>query len=96
MMHEEETDSIVAEATKKTADNSAKELSAPASVKRGGPIQFLREVQRETSKVTWPSWKETWLTTTLVFIMVGLTMVFFFFVDYALAMGERWLIGAMG
>ena len=32
----------------------------------------------ETSKVTWPSWKETWLTTMMVFIMVGLTMVFFF------------------
>jgi len=48
------------------------------------------------SKVTWPSWKETYLTTIMVFIMVGITMVFFFAVDWILAMGERWLIGAAG
>jgi preprotein translocase subunit SecE len=84
----------VAEATKKTADSAGKDLPAPAPVKRGGVIQFAREVQRETSKVTWPSWKETWLTTVMVFIMVGLMMVFFFGVDWILALGERWLIGA--
>ncbi len=95
-MHEQETDLIVAEATKKTADNSAKELPAPVVVKKGGPIQFFREVQRETSKVTWPTWKETWVTTLMVFIMVGLTMVFFFGVDYVMSLGERWLIGALG
>ena len=46
------------------------------------------------SKVTWPSWKETWLTTMMVFIMVGLTMVFFFVVDFVLNYGEMLLIGA--
>jgi len=86
----------VAEATKKTADSAGKDLPAPAPVKRGGVIQFAREVQRETSKVTWPSWKETWLTTVMVFIMVGLMMVFFFGADWVLALGERWLIGAAG
>ena len=30
----------------------------------------------------------------MVFIMVGLTMVFFFVVDYVLRYGERLLIGA--
>ena len=84
----------MAEATKKTADSAGKDLPAP--VKRGGVVQFAREVQRETSKVTWPSWKETWLTTTMVFIMVGLMMIFFFGVDWILALGERWLIGAGG
>ncbi len=80
---------------KKSAGNAGKDAS-PAVVRRGGPVQFFREVQRETSKVTWPTWKETWLTAVMVFIMVGLTMVFFFVVDYSLAMGERWLIGAFG
>jgi preprotein translocase subunit SecE len=83
----------LAEATKKTADTSGKDLPAPA--RRGGVIQFFREVQREISKVTWPTWKETWLTTVMVFIMVGLMMIFFFVVDYVLAFGERWLIGAL-
>ena len=35
------------------------------------------------------------VTTIVVFAMVGLTMTFFFAVDWLLAMGERWLIGAM-
>ena len=86
----------MAEATKKTADNSAKELPAPVAVKKGGPIQFFREVQRETSKVTWPTWKETWVTTFMVFVMVGMTMVFFFVVDFLFQMGQRWLVGALG
>jgi preprotein translocase subunit SecE len=78
--------------TKKTeADVDAE---PPAPRRRVSPMQFLQEVRREMSKVTWPSWKETWLTTMMVFIMVGLTMVFFFVVDLALQYGEYLLIGA--
>ena len=84
----------MAQATKKTADSAGKDLPAPA--KPGGLVQFYREVVRETSKVTWPSWKETWLTTVMVFIMVGLMMMFFFVVDLLLQLGERWLLGAAG
>jgi preprotein translocase subunit SecE len=84
----------VNDTTRKTADVSGKDLPAP--VRKGGPLQFFQEVRRETSKVTWPSWKETYLTTIMVFIMVGITMTFFFIVDWVLAMGERWLIGATG
>ena len=82
------------DATRKTADTAGKDLPAPA--RKGGLIQFFQEVRREVSKVTWPSWKETYLTTIMVFIMVGITMVFFFAVDWILALGERWLIGALG
>ncbi|HEY1612991.1 MAG TPA: preprotein translocase subunit SecE [Rhizomicrobium sp.] len=83
----------MAEATKKTADTTGKDLPGP--VRRGGVFQFFREVKREGyDKVTWPTWKETWLTTVMVFIMVGLMMLFFFLVDWVLAFGERWLVGA--
>ena len=70
------------------------DAEAPALRRRVSPMQFLQEVRREMSKVTWPSWKETWLTTVMVFIMVGLTMVFFFVVDLVLRYGEMLLIGA--
>ena len=80
---------------KKPAESATKSLPAPV-VKRTGPIQFFQEVRREISKVTWPTFRETWLTTVMVFIMVGMTMVFFFGVDYALSLGERFLIGAAG
>jgi preprotein translocase subunit SecE len=89
-----ENGSYVNDATRKTADNAGKDLPAPA--RKGGVVQFFQEVRREVSKVTWPSWKETYLTTIMVFIMVGITMVFFFAVDWILALGERWLIGALG
>jgi preprotein translocase subunit SecE len=86
----------VAEATKKMADSAGKDLPAPAP-KRTGIVQFLREVYREGyEKVSWPSWKETWLTTTMVFIMVGLTMVFFFLVDFVMSAGENWILKAAG
>ena len=78
--------------TKKTVVEA--DVEAPVVRRRASPLQFLQEVRRELSKVTWPSWKETWLTTVMVFIMVALTMVFFFFVDSILAYGERLLIGA--
>ena len=62
--------------------------------RRFNPVQFWNEVVREMKKVTWPSWKETYLTTIMVFIMVGLTMVFFFCVDFVLNYGEALLVGA--
>jgi preprotein translocase subunit SecE len=78
--------------TKKTVIEADAEASAPR--RRTSPIQFFQEVRREMSKVTWPSWKETWLTTMMVFIMVGLTMVFFAVVDMVLQYGEYLLVGA--
>jgi preprotein translocase subunit SecE len=85
----------MAEVTKKTSDAGGDD-SAPPRVARVGMVEFFQQVRREMKKVTWPSWKETWLTTMMVFIMVGLTMVFFFVVDTVLAYGERLLIGAAG
>ena len=82
----------MADLTKKTEVDA--DAEAPAPRRRTSPLQFLQEVRREMSKVTWPSWKETWLTTVMVFIMVGLTMVFFFVVDFVLNYGEMLLIGA--
>ena len=84
----------MAEVTKKPSDTGDEGAAPP--VRRVGIVEFFQQVRREMRKVTWPSWKETWLTTMMVFIMVGLTMVFFFVVDTVLAYGERLLIGAAG
>jgi preprotein translocase subunit SecE len=82
----------MADEKKKTVEAGDADAALPA--RRVGPIEFFQQVRREAKKVTWPSWKETWLTTMMVFIMVGLTMVFFFFVDFALQYGESVLVGA--
>ena len=49
------------------------------------PITFIQEVRQETAKVTWPSWKEVWITTLMVLIMVAITSVFFLLVDQTLS-----------
>ena len=52
------------------------------------PIAFLQQVRSETAKVTWPSRRETMISTVMVFVMVFLAAVFFFAADQLLA----WLI----
>ena len=42
------------------------------------PIKFIREVRQEISKVTWPTRKETMVTTAMVFVMVLILSLFFF------------------
>ncbi|MBI5264356.1 MAG: preprotein translocase subunit SecE [Bradyrhizobium sp.] len=45
------------------------------------PFKFLQEVRSETAKVTWPTRRETTITTIMVFVMVALASVFFFAAD---------------
>ena len=45
------------------------------------PFKFLQEVRSETNKVTWPTRRETTITTIMVFVMVALACVFFFASD---------------
>mgnify|MGYP001338918856 CR=1 FL=1 len=60
------------------------------------PIHFIREVRQETSKVTWPSRKETIVSTVMVFIMVILASIFFFVVDQIFSFGVRAVLGLGG
>jgi preprotein translocase subunit SecE len=48
------------------------------------PFQFLQEVRQEAAKVTWPTWKEVWITTVMVLIMVTVAAMFFMAVDQIL------------
>ena len=56
------------------------------------PGEFVREVRQEVAKVTWPTRKETMVTTAMVFVMVFLLMIFFFFVDQILSWGVRLIL----
>jgi preprotein translocase subunit SecE len=55
--------------------------------------EFAHQVRQETSRVTWPSRKETLVTTAMVFLMVFLAAGFFFVVDQAMSHGVRFLFG---
>ena len=45
------------------------------------PFKFLQEVRAETQKVTWPTRRETAITTVMVFIMVAIASIFFLISD---------------
>lgn len=45
------------------------------------PFEFIQEVRAETAKVTWPTWKEVWITTLMVLVMVTLASIFFLLAD---------------
>jgi preprotein translocase subunit SecE len=53
------------------------------------PFQFLQAVRSEGAKVTWPSRRETLITTGLVLAMVVVASIFFFFTDSII----RWSLG---
>jgi preprotein translocase subunit SecE len=56
------------------------------------PFHFIEEVRQETAKVTWPTWKEVWITTTMVLIMVALTSVFFLFTDMIISHAVKFVL----
>jgi len=55
--------------------------------------EFVQQVRQELSRVTWPSRKETMVTTAMVFLMVFIAAAFFFLVDQGLAYGVRLVFG---
>ncbi len=57
------------------------------------PAQYVRDVRSEVAKVTWPSRKETLITTGLVLAMSALAAVFFLVADQIIAFAMRGLFG---
>ncbi|MAA99737.1 MAG: preprotein translocase subunit SecE [Stappia sp.] len=60
---------------------------------KSNPFTFVQEVRRETSKVTWPTRRETAVTTVMVFIMVILASVFFLLADWLMGQGIGLILG---
>ena len=57
------------------------------------PLKFVREVRAEVAKVTWPSRRETAITTGLVIAMSALAASFFFLIDQVAGVAVRALFG---
>ncbi|HZK91898.1 MAG TPA: preprotein translocase subunit SecE [Stellaceae bacterium] len=55
--------------------------------------EFMQQVRQEASRVTWPSRKETMVTTGMVFLMVFIAAAFFFVVDQVMSYGVRLIFG---
>jgi len=60
------------------------------------PAKFIQEVRQEASKVTWPSRKETGISTAMVFLFVIMASIFFLIVDQILQLGVKTIFGLGG
>ena len=58
------------------------------------PVEFFRQVRQEASRVTWPTRKETGVTTAMVFVMVIVAALFFFVVDQIFSQLVRLILGS--
>ena len=52
------------------------------------PFEFAQQVRQETAKVTWPTRRETMITTVMVLIMSIIASLFFLAADQVLG----WLV----
>jgi preprotein translocase subunit SecE len=57
------------------------------------PFKFMQEVRAEAQKVTWPSRRETLVTTAMVFVMVAVASVFFLIADQLMRFVVTLLLG---
>jgi preprotein translocase subunit SecE len=60
------------------------------------PFKFLQEVRAEAQKVTWPTRRETAITTAMVFVMVAVAAVFFLLADQLMRMVVTLILGIGG
>ena len=56
------------------------------------PFKFMQEVRAEAQKVTWPTRKETTVTTIMVFVMVAIASVFFLLADQLMRVTVSFLL----
>ena len=57
------------------------------------PFKFLQEVRAEADKVTWPTRRETMITTAMVFVMVAVAAVLFLVADQIIRVAVAFVLG---
>ena len=60
------------------------------------PFKFMQEVRAEAQKVTWPTRRETAVTTAMVFVMVGVAAIFFLIADQIMRFVVTLVLGIGG
>jgi preprotein translocase subunit SecE len=60
------------------------------------PFKFLQEVRAEADKVTWPTRRETLVTTIMVFVMVAAASILFLVADQVIRIVITFILGIAG
>ena len=64
----------------------------PGQGPMANPFEFIQQVRSEASKVTWPTRRETLITTGLVIAMVIVASLFFIAVDQSIRIGLSFIM----
>ena len=59
------------------------------------PFEFLQQVRTEAAKVTWPSRRETLITTAMVFVFSIVAAVFFLLIDQVIRLAMSTLLNLL-
>lgn len=57
------------------------------------PVLFFRQVKQEVGKVVWPTRRETMMSSLMVVAFTFLAAVFFFAVDWVIALAMKYILG---
>jgi preprotein translocase subunit SecE len=60
---------------------------------KASPFKFMQEVRQEVAKVTWPSRRETTITTIMVFVFATAAGLFFLLADQVIRSTVTFLLG---
>src|SRR4029078_12799100 len=66
------------------------------SMAKISPFKFLQEVRTEVDKVTWPTRRETMITTAMVFVMVAVASILFLVADQVIRIVVTYISGVAG
>ena len=61
--------------------------------KTTNPFTFLQQVRAETAKVTWPTRRETMISSVMVLVFAVIAMLFFFAADQLMAFAVEFILG---
>lgn len=59
---------------------------------KSSPAQFVREVRQEASKITWPTRKETIVSSIMVCVMATIAAIFFLAADSIIAQLVKFIL----
>lgn len=68
-------------------------LAVLEAMAKTNPFEFIQQVRSETAKVTWPTRRETLITTIMVVILAIIAAIFFLIADQIIGWGVGLVLG---
>ena len=73
--------------------DTAPQAAVQKKKRRASPLEFMAQVRAEGEKVTWPTRKETTITSLMVFVMAIVASIFFLLADFIMQKAVALVLG---